>query len=305
MHIRFVNERKTIGKGELYLNWRKLYSFAHSRNQLPMRFHLQYLLIACLFCFSLSTIYAQKTKEEALVEPILLDKAALSGIGLQKLELEDDPDRIFMQKRLYRGKEFSVYMLSISSSVSEFPFFPFDEFVYLVNGRAHLLPSEQEEYYLNAGDFIVVPRGYQGNWEIQGGNAFNLELSIITNKRADSTAKLVNKLPFSISKEQLSGTKLTVIEKKDSLEIYHDEIFKGPELTISLEAETSREVSISNNPKEQFFHILSGMLELIPLEGEAQSFYTGDFLILPEGFSGIWKSRGQHLLRTLKVIATD
>ena len=51
--------------------------------------------------------------------------------------------------------------------------------------------------------------------------------------------------------------------------------------------------------------MISGTLNLTPKGGETQTFYTGDFLILPADFIGQWESKGHRLFRSLRVYKAE
>lgn len=45
-------------------------------------------------------------------------------------------------------------------------------------------------------------------------------------------------------------------------------------------------------PYNEFVHVLEGTLILTDANGRAREFDTGDFLIIPQGFTGTWETRG-------------
>ena len=56
----------------------------------------------CLLFLAMSTsCLLGQTDSVEIIKPILLDKEALSGIGLQKIELKKEPERAFFQRNLF------------------------------------------------------------------------------------------------------------------------------------------------------------------------------------------------------------
>ncbi len=243
-------------------------------------------------------LHAQKSINDTIIEPIAIDKSILSGVNIPKVKLKAHPERDYYQKRIYKGSELSVYILSSETAVNKIDNFPIDEFVYYMNGKADIKAENGNEVSFSSGDYLFVPKGFKGNWTNHGGNTYNLELSVISNKRADSTAVSKAKLPFVLDKELISGIRLTQVNEKK----YKDVIYSGVELEITTESEKPGKTTIINNKKEQFIHILNGMVTIKSLKGNEQTFYKGDFFILPKGYTGNWTSSGLGLMRTLIVM---
>ncbi len=232
-------------------------------------------------------------------KPLLLDKEVLSGVGLGKVELKNEPGRDFFQKRLYRGEDLSVYVVSSQSWQSQFESFWFDEFIYLFNGSADITPKGEAKQRFNNGDFFFAPKGFTGSWEILAGDHYHYELSVITTKRADSSMRSTEIKPRLLRGFQISGSMITFKENG----LFEKELTKGPELSILLKAEKPREAKI-NNAKEQLIYLLSGQLQLTAMGGSEQKFFTGDFFVLPKGFTGIWQSKGHGIIKMLAVQKT-
>ena len=246
-----------------------------------------------------SFAYAQ-AGDKQLIEPILIDKSALSGVGLRKVKLPNEPNRAFFQKNVYRGTDISVYVISSETASTNFQPMPFDEFIYLLNGRAHISPDGKDDYYFNSGDFIIAPRGYRGKWEVIGGHKYHLELSVITNARStENTTDL--KIPTAIDPSLLSGTSIETMDSDGKKEYLPQQVLKGSELHIWIQAEPIQQKVIKYQENETFIHVLAGMVAIQPAKGEVQIFYPGDFFILPKGFTGIWESKGKHLFRSLRI----
>ncbi len=254
------------------------------------------LFIACIL-LSASTINAQETK---IIQPILVDKSALSGIDLKKIDLKDEPEKDFYQKNLYWGKDIGVFVVSTENWNNKITDYPFDEFVYMYQGEAVVKPNLGANQVFYSGDYFFAPRGYDGEWEIKAGNYLHYELSVITTKRADSIYVEENPQHTLFSKSQLSGNAIVL----DAQGYYSKVLQKGTELTISLHAEAPSEKTMELTTNEQLIQVLSGAITIWDTQEKEHKFYTGDFFILPRGFSGKWKSEGHQLAKYLSVEKT-
>lgn len=259
---------------------------------------MKQILIRILFLIVTTFSFSQEIAKDSIIEPFKIDEKYLSGLDIPKLELKAYPEREYYQKRLYKGSELSIFILSSETAINEIKNFPIDEFVYYINGRADIEIKNSTAINFYSGDYLFVPKGFSGNWTNNGGNKYHLELSVISNKRADSTSTQKEKEPFLLNKELISGIGLTELSPKK----YSDLLYSGVELEVLTESEESCEKKIDNNKKEEFIHVLNGTVSIKPINGKEQTFYRGDFFILPKRFSGSWKSEGIDLLRILKVI---
>jgi len=257
---------------------------------------MKQVIITILLTLISTLTNAQEIINDSISEPFQVDEKYLSGLDIPKLKLKSHPEREYYQKRLYKGSELSVFIISSETAKNEINNFPIDEFVYYINGRADIQTKDSTIINFYSGDYLFVPKGFSGNWTNNGGGKLHLELSVISNKRADSTKTSVAKLPFLLDRELMSGIGLT---KSDSTK-YQNVIYSGMELEIKIEAETPVKKEIQKINKEEFVHILIGSVTIHSKYGQSQTYYKGDFFILPKGFSGTWESKG-GLLRILKV----
>lgn len=254
------------------------------------------LLIFYLFCSSFFTIQSQNSKT-----PIKIDKAALSGIGLKKITLKDQPDRQFYQRRLYKGEDISVYMVSSESWNTYFKSFRLDEFVYMLNGQATVTTTQGKEQTFYSEDYFLAPKGYTGKWHIQAGDLLHYELSVIATKRTPKTLVSNNLNHIPIAKTKLSGSSITLNKRSFLKEV----VAKGVELTVSLVGEKPRVYTMTIPQKEKMIKVLSGQLTLIDSTQKEYIFYAGDFFVLPKGYTGQWKSEGHGFIKYLTVEKTE
>ncbi|MFK7922721.1 MAG: cupin domain-containing protein [Bacteroidia bacterium] len=243
-----------------------------------------------------------QSEQKKVIRPLSLDQAVLSGVGLKAIKNKQEPERKFFQKNLYRGPEISVYIVSSETWASKMNNFGIDEFLYVLNGRAHISPPGLAERFFETGDYFFAHRGYTGTWETQGD--YYYELSVITTRRADSSEQLTGLLPSPLDQAKLSGFDLTLIDSTDGVERYRDVLATGIELSVSIEAETPHERKIAKPLPEQLIGVLAGLITITASDGESTTYFAGDWFVLPQGFSGIWESKGHRLCRTLRVYAT-
>lgn len=259
---------------------------------------MKFFLLPFTFLFCL-TLFAQK-QDSSPIRPLLLDKSVLSGVGLDTIHMKNTPERDFFQKRLYRGEEISIYVVSSETWSAPFDAFWFDEFIHILHGGARV---KHEDSYtsLESGEYVFAPSGFPGEWEVEAGENYHYELSVITNRRADSTAVSDLKQPISFSSRDLSGRDIVL---KDT-EVYEKILARGIELTCVLRAEKPQERLLTDPSKEQMIKVLSGQLTFTDSTGESTTFYTGDFFVLPTGFKGIQLSRGHSIVKYLSVFSSE
>lgn len=256
--------------------------------------------IAWLLVIWLGVVFlgAQETDEPK--KPISLDRSILSGVGLAKIDLKDEPEKDFYQKRLYWGKELGVFVVGTETWTNTITDYPFDEFIYTYNGEAIVKPRAGASQIFYAGDYFFAPKGYQGVWEVKGNNQIHYELSVITTTRADTSQIIKNASHRLFEKSLLSGNSILL-----NAAGYHEETLqKGAELTVKLIGEKIGKRSVNPTEKEQLIHILSGQITLTTEHAEVFTYYAGDFFIIPQGLAGTWNTDGHQLVKYLSVEKT-
>ena len=259
---------------------------------------IKHLFALCFF--SIQILTAQEATTE-VIKPLLLDKSVLSGVGLRKIDLKDEPEKDFYQKRLYRGDDISVYIVSTESWANTFDEFGFDEFVYMYHGEAIVKPKGGQAQLFHTGDYFFAAKGFSGQWEIRAGDHLHYELSIITTSRADTSLVSEDLNHFLFSPSKISGTAIHL----DQNGYFEETLKKGIELTIKLVGEKPAQKTITNPEKEKLVQLLSGQITLTDSSGEQQVFYAKDFFVIPKGFTGEWKNEGHGLVKYLTVEKTE
>ncbi|WP_430412541.1 cupin domain-containing protein [Kordia sp.] len=251
------------------------------------RFHLLLFLLISVQC-----LYAQKATTDSILKPFKISERYLSGLDIPKVTLKAHPERAYFQKRIYKGSDLSIFILSSETATNTIANFPIDEFVYYLKGKAEITTKNDQKITFLSGDYICVPKGFSGTWINNGGNTYHLELSVISNKRAAKETISTPNIPFLLNRELLSGIENS--SKETSL-------FSGVELNMKTVSEKAGLKEISKTNTDQFIHVLDGIVTIIPKNGASETYLRGDFFILPKGFSGSWKTEAQDTFRMLLV----
>ena len=239
---------------------------------------------------------SQMSKED-IIAPILINKETLSGLNLSRGRNPEQPERKLFFQNIFKGNELRVQVVSSGNASASPENLGIDEFLFLVNGGAHLSPKNNKEMTFMAGDFFLVPRGFNGVWETIGSPSYHHEIAVTTIQRNDSEFDKEKIIPVLMDKRKIAGLGITEIRAGT----YYDLLYEGHELAISLEGEMPRVLEIKEPLTEQVIYIAEGTLVLWDLGGKEYNFTTGDFLILPKGFTGTWQSRGHELFRMIKI----
>lgn len=116
----------------------------------------------------------------------------------------------------------------------------------------------------------------------------------------------------TLDREKLAGVNLPVgepfIAPEDVLEGEHrprgEILHYGEQLITEVYEDNSATFDISEPfPHDEYVLILSGKLILTGADGVSQEYVAGDSLVVPKGFTGVWKMLGNF--RELVVIARD
>ncbi len=249
-------------------------------------------MLFLLFCI---LAYAQKN---TTIKVIPVDKSALSGIDLKPVKNDNQPERRLFQRNIMWGRELGVFVVSSETATAHQDNYAMEEFIFLLNGRSRMNPENGEEVLFNTGDYFVAPKGFTGEWETQGGDEFLIELSVIATDRPEVEIDKTKTLPFALDKDKLSGYGIELEEDQDAVRSL---LFKGVELTAEVEVQKAGSYAMSRNTKESLVQVLSGMVEIIDADGESNTFYKGDWFILPQGFTGNWESKAHGLFRSLQI----
>ncbi|MEM9525666.1 MAG: cupin domain-containing protein [Bacteroidota bacterium] len=228
--------------------------------------------------------------QETAGQPFAIEREALAGLGLRRVTNSVDPERELYQKMLYRGKELGVYVVSSETKTANWEGYAIDEFVQVLDGRARLQPEGQDNHFYYPGDHFLVPQGYRGAWETQGGNGLYYELSVVGFGEETHTAISVE--PQCFSRGVVAGNPPVGANSTDTLQ--------GRKLEVFITQDTSA-LQRLNTEAEQLIRVLTGIIRLQNQSGQVWTFYAGDLFVLPSGFNGVWRRVGERAVRCLRV----
>lgn len=134
---------------------------------------------------------APATPNAATQAPSRLDPAALAGQGLTPVP--PVPPAVLLsgtsQPRrtvLFKGDAFVivVYEEQPVRLALKAPGMPYDEFIHILDGTLILTDKGGQSHAFNAGDFVVIPKGFTGTWETRSNFR---ELAFVTRSDWDAT----------------------------------------------------------------------------------------------------------------------
>ena len=244
----------------------------------------------CLFYFlAVLQTWAQGIPDSTTIFKI--SRADLAGENLVGGVQAGETDTSYYQQRIYDGKEFIVFLFSIKNRTNTFERFPIEEFVFWADGKAIVEPESEPSFEVVAGDYFIQPKGFKGKFNFVSGDEPHLELALVSKRRADSASVSPMTKALLIDPTILAGS--SEDHQGELVEIY-----SGIELTVNLVRHAKR--TFSGKQKERLMHVLSGILTA----GE-ETFYPGDFFIIPANFSGDLTSIGFRPFRGLEVYQVD
>lgn len=255
------------------------------------------LLISLLgFTYS-SHLYAQ--------DIVRLDKKTLSGLGLEGGPTEDGVMRY--SKTLFDGEKFNVSVVAGNGpdniETINIDNFPVQEFCYLINGSVTFIGKDGKTDTFHTGDFFVIPRGFSGQMITQGNHLYQV-LLVVSNERGDP---IPDAFPIMIDKTNMSGLGLepsSFPPAGEDAESNRKIMWDGSELVVTI-MDVESNAGDFTNMSEEFVYVLNGSATLTSVGGEPQTFYSGDFFVVPEGWDGNWAVEGNHLYRELIAVPAN
>ncbi len=109
--------------------------------------------------------------------------------------------------------------------------------------------------------------------------------------------------PVRMNPDKLAGVDLSAgepfIAPEAVLEGSHrprgEMLYQGKELIMEIYEDDAATFAVTDPfPFDEYVLVLSGKLILTDAEGQVHEFVTGDSLVVPKGFTGIWKMLGNY-----------
>lgn len=249
---------------------------------------------------SISTV--PSSKQEKAVIPFSIDKASISGMNMKRGRNPAQPNRKLFFLNIFSGEELRVQVVSSENAIASHENHEIDELLFLNNGGAILSPknSSIKNTYLK-DDFFLVPAGFSGEWETIGAPDFHHEISITSIIRNESQIDENKTKPVLLDKNKISGIGITEIKPGK----YYDLLYLGHELTVTLEGEVPQSKAIVTPMKEQVIFLVNGVLTLTDIHGVEQEFSSGEWLVIPNGFTGTWRTNGLELCRMIIITKSN
>jgi uncharacterized cupin superfamily protein len=241
------------------------------------------------------------TSENAVArEWLAVPPEVLSGEALEPYEdgvgspgfLETVKPHLPGQKKLtlYNG-EIWVAMFEHCNGASHAPFFPGDEFVYVLGGTV-TLPDDRtgEAPTFGPGEHFLVPKGWQGTWTSEG---YYREIAVCprdwlvpyTRTFADGAidAERRNRV---LAIDPAQARERLVETSGGWPRAAH---IQGSDLLVRLVAGNGEHAARARfDAGDTFVQVLEGGIVLTGSDGSQESFGPGEFVIVPAGSTGSW-----------------
>lgn len=114
--------------------------------------------------------------------------------------------------------------------------------------------------------------------------------------------------PVRLDKTTLSGLNLEPVTASwapPERELFNKVVYSGDKFDVSVWAGNSAKTQIKNMEYDEFVYVINGQATLTTQGGISNTFHTGDFFVVPKGFSGEWHSQGNRFYQELIVIAKE
>ena len=239
----------------------------------------------------LMLVGAQAQETSVSSELFRIPRADLAGENLTPNVQQGESDTSYYQQRIYSGTDFSIYLVAIENRPNTFERFPIEEFILWLDGKAIVEPVGEAPLTIQAGDYFVQPKGFQGSFNFVSGNPPHLEIALVSKRRADSASVSPVTKAMILDPNILSGS--SEAHTGESAPVY-----RGVELEVNLVRYPNR--TFEGTQKERLIHVLSGILTI-----EGETFYPGDFFVIPAAFSGEWQMTSFRPFRALEVYTVD
>ncbi len=112
-----------------------------------------------------------------------------------------------------------------------------------------------------------------------------------------------------LDRATLSGLGLEGGPTENGAMRYGKTLFDGEKFNVSVAAGNGPDnievLNIDSFPIQEFCYLINGSVTFIGRDGRTETFNTGDFFVIPLGFSGQMITQGNHLYQVLLVISDE
>ena len=214
-------------------------------------------------------------------------------------------------KVLHRGElVVSLYAARPALLDIRYPF-PYDEYVWVLDGELILTHEDGRSESYGVGDMLLVPKGFQGTWEMRGDHR---ELVVIETRAYDSETSFwkflgstikswfrTSREMLSLPPDELREAELTpAAPSAADLELTGSDwegvgsknLYEG-EFVAAMYSSPPTVVEFQRPfPYDEYVWMLDGELVLTPKGGKPMRFGPGEGVLVPKGFMGSWETRG-------------
>jgi uncharacterized cupin superfamily protein len=114
--------------------------------------------------------------------------------------------------------------------------------------------------------------------------------------------------PILLDKEILSGLHLEPVTASwapPERQIFSRTVYSGKYFDVTVMAGSTGKGVFRNYEIDEFVYVINGQATLTTDDGVSQTFRTGDFFMVPKGFSGEWHSQGNLYYQELIVVMKE
>jgi uncharacterized cupin superfamily protein len=198
------------------------------------------------------------------------------------------------QKKLsVHSGEIWVALFEHTNGASHAAFFPGDEFVYVLEGTV-TLPDDRtgNAPTFGPGEHFLVPKGWKGTWTSDG---FFREIAVCAK---DWLSPYDRGFADAILDGRRRDTVLTIdparqherLERPGNGGWPQSAHIQGSDLLVRLVAGAGdTPVGVTLSPADTFVQVIDGAILLVGADGDRQAFGAGQFVVVPQDFSGSWE----------------
>lgn len=275
-------------------------------------------LVAAVAALLALSLPGARTLAQAGPSPVRMDPVKMAGLELTPasnagfIDILVEGTLEFEVASLFSGEELSAVIFASTPAKTDHRNRPleYDEFVIVLNGKLILTEQNGRSQEFTPGDVVVLPRGFNGTWEMQGDYR---ELAVVPQGRGEITR--TGGAPVRMNPDNMAGLGLTPIPNdgfvdilvEGELEFTLARLFAGEDLQVVVVESTPARTDHRNRPLEydEFVLVLNGRLVLTEQNGREQAFTPGQAFVVPKGYTGTWEQQGTYRELALILASED
>lgn len=117
-------------------------------------------------CFAMLSLQASAAPELLSLDPSVLQKMELESLPPWPKEMILEGESEHWEKVLHTG-DYVVALYEAAPALLDINYpFPYDEFVYVLEGELILTDTEGNKSTYGVGDMVNIPKGWMGTWHM-------------------------------------------------------------------------------------------------------------------------------------------